>query len=69
MDVKVTGVREQNVLSSNNTIVKSIVLTYYVGAQGPFTLVTNLQDLNTGAAQTQMQNFANTLNLLPGIQS
>lgn len=68
MTVKVTNVREQNTLNRANQIVQSIILTYFVDQQGPFTLVTNQADLNSGAANTQMQNFANTLGLLPGLQ-
>jgi hypothetical protein len=69
MDVKVIGVREQNTLNPAGGITKVIVLTYMVGTQGPFTLLTTQTDLNSGAANTAMQNFANTLALLPGIKS
>jgi hypothetical protein len=68
MNVKVTGVRAQNTLTASNQIQQSIVLTYYVGNQGPFQLITTQQDLNSGAATTAMQNFANTLALLPGLE-
>ena len=69
MDVKVVGVREQNTLNRAGQIQKALVLTYNVGTQGPFTLITTQADLQSGAAQTAMQNFANTLQLLPGIES
>ena len=69
MTVKVVGVREQNTLNPAGGVTKVIVLTYMVDTQGPFTLLTNQTDLNRGAATTAMQNFANTIALLPGIQS
>ena len=68
MNVKVVGVREQNTIGANGQIQKAVVLTYTVGTQGPFSLVTNQQDLQSGAAAQAMQNFANTLGLLPGLQ-
>ncbi len=68
MTVKVTNVREQNTLGQNGQIQKVVVLSYMVDTQGPFTLITNQTDLQSGAAQQAMQNFANTLGLLPGLQ-
>ncbi|MFZ1009331.1 MAG: hypothetical protein WAN65_20990 [Candidatus Sulfotelmatobacter sp.] len=65
MQPKVTNVREQNSLGANGKITKVIVLTYTVGAYGPFTLTTNAQELSSGAATAAMQNFANTLATLP----
>jgi hypothetical protein len=67
MNPKVVNVREQNTIGQNGQIIKAVVLTYMVGTQGPFTLITNQADLQSGAAATAMQNFANTLALLPGI--
>lgn len=67
MTPKVVNVREQNSLGANGQVVRVVVLTYMVGTQGPFTLITNQNDLQSGAAATAMQNFANTLALLPGI--
>lgn len=65
MQPRVTNVREQNALGTNGKITKVNVLTYYVGTYGPFTLVTNQQDLSSGVATQQMQAFANTLAALP----
>jgi hypothetical protein len=63
----VTNVTERNSIDNRNQIRKVIVLTYYVGTLGPFTLVTNQLDIQSGAAQLAMQNFANTLAGLPGL--
>ena len=65
MNPRVTNVAEQNVLGPDNRVTKAIKITYYVGEHGPFTLLTNQQDLNSGAARQAMQNFANTLATLP----
>jgi hypothetical protein len=65
MQPRVTGVREQNALGANGQITKVLVVTYYVGSYGPFTLTTNQNDLASGAAMTAMQNFASTLAALP----
>ena len=69
MQPRVTAVREQNSLSASGQVVKVIVLTYYVGTYGPFTLVTNQADLASGAAVQKMQAFANTLGTLPVAQA
>ena len=69
MNVQVVNVREQNTLTSAGQVVRSVVLSYKVGTQGPFTLVTNQTDINSGAAAAAMQAFANSLALLPGIQN
>lgn len=63
----IVNVREQNALGSNGRVQKAIVITYKVGEHGPFTLVTNAGDIASGAAQTQMTQFANTLATLPGV--
>jgi hypothetical protein len=68
MNVQVINVRESNTLSQAGQIVKTVVLTYKVGTQGPFTLVTTQQDIQSGAANTAMQNFAQNLATLPGLQ-
>lgn len=65
MEPRVTNVTERNVLGQNQQVMKAIVLTYYVGPHGPFTLITNQADLNSGAARLAMQQFAHTLNTLP----
>jgi hypothetical protein len=65
MQPRVVNVREQNSLGANGRVTKVVVLTYYVGTYGPFTLVTNQTDLASGAATQQMQAFANTLATLP----
>jgi hypothetical protein len=67
MNVQVIGVREQQTLNQAGQIVKTIVLTYKVGNQGPFTLLTTQQDINSGAAALAMQNFANSIGTLPGL--
>lgn len=67
MNPRVTNVSERNVLGPNNTVQKAVVLTYYVGQHGPFTLVTNQQDINSGAAAAAMQAFAGSLASLPGV--
>ncbi len=65
MNPRVTNVGEQNVLGADGKVAKAIKITYYVGDHGPFTLLTNQQDLNSGAALQAMRNFANTLATLP----
>lgn len=65
MQPKITNVSERNTLGRNNVITKALVITYMVGDFGPFTLVTNQQDLNSGAALLAMQQFAATLANLP----
>jgi hypothetical protein len=67
MNPTVTNVTERNTIDNRNQIMKAIVLTYYVGKLGPFTLVTTQIDIQSGAAQLAMQNFANTLAGLPGL--
>lgn len=62
---KIETVSERSVLGPNRTVQKAIVITYTVGAHGPFTLTTNQADINSGAARQQMQDFANSLALLP----
>jgi hypothetical protein len=65
MQPRVTNVKEQNAIAPNGQVTKVILLTYYVGTYGPFTLQTNQADLNSGAATQAMQAFANTLATLP----
>lgn len=65
MQPRVTSVREQNSLGTNAQVVKVIVLTYYVGTYGPFTLITSQAEISSGAAVQRMQDFANTLGTLP----
>jgi hypothetical protein len=65
MQPRVTNVREQQTLGPNGQISKILVLTYYVGTYGPFTLQTTQTDLQSGAATLEMQAFANTLSTLP----
>ena len=67
MTPTVVRVSEQNSLDRGNNVVKAIVLTYYVGKQGPFTLVTNQVDIASGAAMRAMQSFADSLAVLGGI--
>lgn len=67
MQPQVISVTERNILAGNNTVQKALVITYRVGVHGPFTLVTNEQDINSGAALQTMQAFANTLAMLPAI--
>lgn len=66
MQPKVTNVREQNAIGPNNQPTKVIVITYYVGTNGPFTLTTNSADISSGAAALAMQQFAQSLLNLPG---
>jgi ribosomal protein S8E len=69
MQPTVTRISERNTLGQNNVITKALVIEYMVGTHGPFTLVTNQQDLNNGAAKAQMVAFAQTLASLPGISA
>jgi hypothetical protein len=65
MTPRVTGIRETRVLAPNNQITTAVVLTYYVGTYGPFTLTTTQADISSGAALQKMQQFAATLGTLP----
>lgn len=65
MNPTVTGVTERNVLAPNGNVSKQVVLTYRVGTYGPFTLVTSAQDIASGAALQQMNQFAASLGTLP----
>lgn len=65
MQPRVTNVREQQSLGPNGQITKILVVTYFVGAYGPFTLNTNQVELQNGVANAAMQAFANTLSALP----
>lgn len=67
MNPRVTKVEQRNTLNSRNQIVAAIVLTYYVGEHGPFTLTTTQDDITSGKALSQMQAFATTINALPGV--
>lgn len=69
MQPTITGISERNTLGKNLIVTKQVVLTYTVGPYGPFTLITNQVDLNNGTATRQMQEFANTLSVLPGVAS
>lgn len=66
MQPKVTNIREQNALGANGQLTKVLVVTYYVGPHGPFTLTTNQADISSGAAALAMQQFAQSLLNLPG---
>lgn len=66
MQPRVTSVREQNAIGPNNQVTKVIVVTYYVGTNGPFTLTTNQADISSGAASLAMTQFAQSLLNLPG---
>ena len=65
MSPNVIGVRETQVAQPNGQIGRAIVITYKVGAYGPFTLTTSQQDIDSGAAMQAMQRFAATLGTLP----
>ena len=65
MTPNVIGIRETRVVGQNNVISNAIVITYRVGAYGPFTLTTTQQDIDSGAAMAAMQRFAATLGTLP----
>jgi len=65
MTPRVTGIRETRVVGPNGQITTAIVITYMVGTYGPFTLTTNQQDIDSGAANAAMQKFAATLGTLP----
>lgn len=65
MNPTVVNVSERNVLAPNGNVSKAIVLTYKVGAQGPFTLITTQDEIANGGALQKMQAFANNLAQLP----
>jgi hypothetical protein len=67
MLVRVIKVGEASALDQAGKLVKAVVLSYMVGDQGPFTLNTTQADLLSGVAKTQMEQFAATLALLPGL--
>lgn len=65
MNPRVISVRETQVAGQNGQIQKAIVISYYVGTYGPFTLTTSQHDIDSGAAVQAMQKFAATLGTLP----
>lgn len=67
MTPKVTNVAERNTMDARGAIVKGIVLTYYVGQNGPFTLVTTQIDIDNGVANAKMMAFAQSISMLPGV--
>ena len=64
---RVTNVSERSTLDNRNVVTKAIVLTYYVGQHGPFTLVTSQMEIDSGAAAAKMQAFASSIAMLPGV--
>ena len=62
------GVRETNVAGKDGRLQRAIIITYMVGAYGPFTLQTTQQEIDSGAAQAALQKFAATLGTLPVTQ-
>ncbi len=65
MNPKIIAVKESRALAANGTVQTVLNVQYTVGAFGPFTLVTNWADLNSGAALIQMRSAAATLGALP----
>lgn len=65
MNPVVTKVTQQNTLGPGGQIMPSIVITYTVGTHGPFTLVTNQNEIAQGIAKQKMQTFAAQLATLP----
>lgn len=65
MNPTVTNVQERNAQAANGQLTKVLVVTYKVGTLGPFTLITNPQEVSSGQAMAKMQQFAASLNQLP----
>lgn len=65
MDPTIIGVKEAVRLSPAGQPVTVLIVTYTVGAFGPFTLQTNAADLQSGEALRQMRQFAASLASLP----
>lgn len=61
----VTDITERKAVDQKRNITTAIVVTYKVGDFGPFTLITNQQEMQNGQAQAKMQAFARTLQQLP----
>lgn len=64
---KVISIKQQRALDPGGAVRMVIAVDYTVGTFGPFTLLTTWADLQSGAAQLQMQQAAATLNALPTV--
>jgi hypothetical protein len=62
---QITGVRETQTIGPNRQLQQAVILSYMVGSDGPFTLLTNQQEINNGLALQKLQAFANSLSTLP----
>lgn len=65
MNPKIIGVKEARALDPSGAVRQVLNVQYTVGSFGPFTLVTNWADLNSGAALIAMKQAAATLGTLP----
>jgi len=61
----IISAKEGTAIGPDRRIQQTVILTYMVGSDGPFTLTTNQQELSDGTAMRKMQLFANTLAALP----
>lgn len=52
-------------LGPANTPVPVLSVQWTYGTYGPFTLITNWEDLNQGKVQTELQRLSNLLGALP----
>lgn len=65
MNPKIINVQEGRAIAPGGTVQTVLNVQYTVGSYGPFTLVTNWADLNSGKALQQMKAAAATLGQLP----
>lgn len=65
MTPKIIAVKEQRALDPGGAVRMVLAVSYVVGNNGPFTLLTTWADLQSGAALQQMQQAAATLSALP----
>jgi hypothetical protein len=67
MNYRVTKVSETDGLDANGRLQKMIVVTYTVGEHGPFTAQFTKDEFAAGAVQGKLNEFAQNLLLLPGV--
>lgn len=65
MQPKIIEVKQSTMLGPGNAPVPVLNVLWTYGTFGPFTLVTNWEELNQGKVQMELQRLANLLGALP----
>jgi hypothetical protein len=66
-DVKVTKIIEEAPIGTNGIVTRQVVITFTVGAHGPFSERFDKATFDPAAARQAINSFADKLGMLPGV--